>query len=85
MGQLSRQAYYVMDNCQDLNESSSLYRTLAVKHEGGRDDFLPVLPGAAQVVLAVAVVHLLPRPDGVLGHEVGLREENIQNQESATF
>ena len=64
-----------------LDGLSSLYRTLAVEHEGGGDDLLPVLPGAAQVVLAVAVIHLLPRPDGVLGHEVSLREDKIQNQQ----
>ena len=33
------------------------------------------------MVLAVAVVDLLPSPDGVLSHEIGLREVNIQNQQ----
>ena len=60
---------------------SCLYRTLAVKHEGGGDDLLPVLPGAAEVVLTVAVVDLLPGPDGVLSHEISLREYS----ESATL
>ena len=50
----------------------SLYRALAVKHEGCGDNLLPVLPGATEVVLPVAVEDLLPRLDSVLSHEIGL-------------
>ena len=61
------------DNIQMIqNGFSSLYRALAVKHEGCGDDLLPVLPGAAEMVLAVAVKDLLPRLDSVLSHEIGL-------------
>ena len=50
----------------------SFYRTLAVEYKGGGDEFLSVLPRAAEMVLAIAVIDLLASLDGVLGDKVGL-------------
>ena len=54
------------------------YRTLALEHECIGDELLSVRLGVAEVVGAVAVEHLLPLLDGVLGDEVGLDKDGVK-------
>ena len=65
-----------------LHVTLDAYRTLALEHECIGDELLSVRLGVAEVVGAVAVEHLLPLLDGVLGDEVGLDKDGVMSSDN---
>ena len=68
--------------CYTWHVTRDTYRTLALEHECIGDELLSVRLGVAEVVGAVAVEHLLPLLDGVLGDEVGLDKDGVMSSDN---
>ena len=68
--------------CYTWHDTRDTYRTLTLEHECIGDELLSVRLGVAEVVGAVAVEHLLPLLDGVLGDEVGLDKDGVMSSDN---